>query len=88
MAAIMVATASIMVPIILPNLQEEMEQKFVFNVSSHRKVQGCLIRRSWWPSYRFTTSNPSNHHAIEVGSNLAMEVRGYPIVLKNEMKLY
>jgi len=29
------------VPVVLPNLQEEVEQNFVFNVAPNRKVQGC-----------------------------------------------
>ena len=64
------------VPIVLPNLQEEMEQNFVFNVSPHRKVQGCYIRRSCWPSYRSTTSNPTSHRGFEVGNHFAMGMRG------------
>jgi len=29
------------VPVVLPNLQEEMEQNFISNVSPYRKFQGC-----------------------------------------------
>jgi hypothetical protein len=37
----------------------------------HRNAQGCYIRQTWWPSYRSTIPNPSNHRAIEVGRFLS-----------------
>ena len=48
-------------------------KNLIFNVSPPRKVQGCYTRRSWWPSYRSTTPNPSSHRAIEAGSNLTRQ---------------
>ena len=57
-------------------------KNFVFKVSSHIEVQRCWVRRSWWPSYRTTTSNPSNHRVIEVVSNFTVKVRGVPYLVE------
>jgi len=45
------------VPVVLSNLQEELEINSVFNISPHRKFQRCY-------TYRSTTSNPGNHRAV------------------------
>ena len=70
------------VPVVLPNLQEEVGRYFVFNLSPPKRP-GVSIRRSWCPSYRPTTSKPSHNRATEVGNNVAMEVRRCPIFLTN-----
>jgi len=47
-----------------------------------------LNQRSWLPSYRSITSNLSSHRAVELGSNLTMEVLGCPILFKNEISVH
>jgi len=59
------------VPVDLPNLQVEVEQKLCLERIPTQKIPGVLNPSIVVPIYDSTTSNPSNHRAIEVGSNLA-----------------
>jgi len=57
------------VPVDLPNLQVEVEQKL--ERIPKQKISGVLNQAIVVPVYDSTTSNPSDHRTIEVGSNLA-----------------
>jgi len=67
----MVATVLLSVPVDLPNLQEEEEQKLCLERIPTQKSPGVLNQAIVVPVYGSTASNPSNHRATEVGSNLA-----------------
>jgi len=59
------------VPVDLPNLQVEVEQKLCLERIPTQKSPGMLNQVIVVPIYDSATSNPSSHRAIEVGSNLA-----------------
>jgi len=71
MSASMVATVLLSVPVDLPSLQEEVEQKLCLERIPTQKNPGVLNQAIVVPICGPTTSNPSNHRATEVRSNLA-----------------
>jgi len=74
----MVATASFIPVCSSSKLAGRGGTKLCINRIPTQKSPAVLNQEIVVASYRSTTSNPSNHRAIEVGSNLATEVRGAP----------
>ena len=59
------------VPVVLPDLQEEVEQKLCFLHLPTQKIPGMLNQTVVVAKPSSTTPNPSNHRAIKVGINRA-----------------